>query len=257
MSYAEALAFVGDERANPPASRRPQEPRQRPIAPNPSEVADNAKMLASAARYVREMRPIRGTPAEEYLRNDRERGGRGIDTDAIADVLSRTDAIGWHPAVMFRQDGHELDGQRIGAIIAVMTDPKTAKPTGAISRTYIVNGRKLTKAKTLGQPQGLIRLSWDDDVTHGLFIAEGLETALDAMSLGLRPIWATGSTSIMAAFPPLAGIECLTVLADNDPNGAGEKAARAVESAWLAAGAEVRIFMAAERGDLNDMTRKA
>ena len=138
-----------------------------------------------------------------------------------------------------------------------MSDARTNKLTGAISRTYIgPDGKKLGKAMTLGRPAGIVRLSWDDDVCAGLMLAEGIETGLDAMSLGLRPLWCTGSTSLMASFPPLGGIMSITVIADNDPSGAGLKAARALEATWLAGGREVRIFMADQIGDLNDMTRR-
>jgi CHC2 zinc finger len=118
---------------------------------------------------VRELVPVGGSPGEFYLRE-----ARAIDTDSIADILERVDAIGWHPSVLFREQGHSLDGKAIGCIVGIMTDPVTAKPTGAISRTYIHKGLKVGKAKTLGSPVGIVRLSPDDDVTGGLCIAEGL-----------------------------------------------------------------------------------
>ena len=51
---------------------------------------------------------------------------------------------------------------------------------------------------------------------EGLFLAEGFETSLAALSIGLRPIWSVGSASTMAKFPLLSGIEYLTVIADHD-----------------------------------------
>jgi putative DNA primase/helicase len=207
-----------------------------------------ARNLANAARIIRELRPIATSPdAMRYFEETRR-----INTKAIADVLSDADAIGWHPECFFREDGHQLDGRRLSCIVAVMTDPSTAKSTGAISRTYIHGGRKIAKAKTLGSPLGVVRLTPDEDVTTGLFIAEGLETALAGMAVGLRPMWSTGSTSIMSTLPVLAEIESLTVVADHDANGAGENAARAVEQTWLAAGREVRVLMPEAPGDLND-----
>jgi putative DNA primase/helicase len=227
--------------------------RERPAAPKPTATVDKtadeqARNLAFSARIIRELLPIAASPdAMRYFEETRH-----IDPKAIADVLSRTDAIGWHPACLFRQEGHTLDGQRLGCIVGVMTDPTTALPTGAISRTYIHKAIKIAKAKTLGSPLGVVRLTPDEDVTTGLFIAEGLETALAGMAVGLRPTWSTGSTSIMSTLPVLAEIESLTVVADHDVNGAGEKAARAVEQTWLAAGREVRVLMPEAPGDLND-----
>jgi hypothetical protein len=83
-----------------------------------------------------------------------------------------------------------------------MTDPVTAAPTGAISRTYLgPDGRKIGKAKTLGSPAGIVRLSPDADVLSGLAIAEGLETSLDMMARNFRPMWSMGSRVLMAVAP--------------------------------------------------------
>ncbi len=235
-----------------PAQRRATEARTRAPEPWPQHDEHKARTLATAGAYVAEMRPVRGKPGERYLREERR-----IEPDAIADVLERTDAIGWHPAVYFHNEEHPLHGKRLGAIIGVMTDAETAQPTGAIARTYLSDGRKVDKAKTLGSPTGIVRLSEDADVLEGLFLAEGLETALTAMALGLRPTWATGGTAEMARFPVLPGIEALTIISDHDPSGAGERAARAVEAAWRNAGREVRIFRSDEVGDLNDVLKDA
>jgi Toprim domain len=191
------------------------------------------------------------SPGETYLRDVRK-----IDVGEIRDVLSRTDAIGWHPSVLFLEEGHPLNGKRLGAIIAVMTDVITAAPTGAIARTYIHEGHKVGKAKTLGKPAGIIRLSEDADVLEGLHIAEGLETALDVMAEGFRPTWSTGSTALMAKFPVLGGIECLTVVADHDLNGAGLRAASEPADRWQTAGRETHVFQRETPGDFNDAFRE-
>jgi hypothetical protein len=60
-------------------------------------------------------------------------------------------------------------------------------------------------------------------VLAGLNAAEGVETALAARRLGLRPARALGSAGAIAAFPVLLGVEYLTLLAEND-----EASARAV-----------------------------
>jgi hypothetical protein len=231
--------------------RRPSEPPRRPIEPRGDE--QRARSLVNAAAYVREMRSVRSSPGERYLRESRR-----IDTEAVTDVLERVDAIGWLPRAYFHEPGHELHSQRLGCIVGVMTDPVTARPTGAISRTYIdENLHKVCKAKTLGSPAGIIRLTPDEDVTCGLGLAEGLESALSAMAKGLRPVWSTGSTALMRAFPVLSGIDCLTVIADHDASGAGEVAARQVEARWRRAGREARVFIPESPGDLNDLLQRA
>jgi hypothetical protein len=221
---------------------------QRQAASKPgNEGVDGERDFASAARIVAGLRPVLDSPGERFLAQVRL-----IDTQAIRDVLERTDAIGWHPAVYFNEPGHELHGERVGCIVAIMTDPVTALPTGAISRTYLdANGCKIGKAKTLGRPQGIVRLSRDEDVHEGLFLAEGLETGLAGMAIGLRPMWCTGSTAIMKRFPVLR-IEALTIIADHDPNDAGEAAARELAMRWREAGREVHIRRWSALGDLND-----
>ena len=218
-----------------------------PTAPKPTDDSEARSNLRSAARIIAKLVAIRGTPGEAYLAEARK-----IDTDAIADVLKRTDAIGWHPAVYFNKPGHPLHGQKLGCIISVMTDPVTAEPTGAISRTYLHDSEKIGKAKTLGSPAGIVRLSEDTDVLHGLHIAEGIETGLSLMAKGYRPMWATGSTSIMRNFPVLVAIEELTIFADHDENRAGEEAARACERHWLGAGRKVHPWRPNQLGDFND-----
>ena len=99
---------------------------------------------------------------------------------------------------------------------------------------------------------GIVRLSRDEDVLEGLFIGEGLETCLAAMADGHRPIWSAGSTGPMSGFPVLGGIEALTILADNDGNGAGLKAAREAAERWRTDGKQVQMFKRDRPGDYND-----
>ena len=231
--------------------RRPSRPAPRRPTPPPHYDDRIARARTYAKRIVSETVPILGTPGEGYLRDARK-----IDTDVIADVLSRADAIGWHPAVHFSEQGHPLDRQRLGCIVGVMTDAETAAQTGAISRTYIgPDGRKVGKAKTLASPMGIVRLSPDDEVLQGLCLSEGLESALAGMSFDLRPMWSTGSTALMAKFPVLAAIEALDIFCDHDANGAGEKAAREAEARWRAAGREVNLYQTGELGDLNTLLK--
>jgi len=245
LDFRQAVAFLTGE------ATTPEPARPRPVA-EPKDTESNAFVERLIADIVRELVPVRRTPGEQYLSSVRK-----IDTGAIADVLERTDAIGWHPSVLFREEGHPLDGKRLGCIVGVMTDPVTAMPTGAISRTYLTPDlAKVGKAKTLGKPAGVVRLFADEDVLLGLHLAEGLETALAGMSIGLRPMWATGSTALMSKFPGLSGVECLNLIVDHDPNGAGEKAAREAETKWRGAGKEVRLLRSDAPGDLNDVLRE-
>jgi hypothetical protein len=248
LPFRDAVAHLTGEQPAP-MKLRPARPQSSPRADETDKRVHEFN-LKIAASIVAEMGPSVGTPGEQYLRDVRK-----INTGAIADVLGSTYAIGWHPSVLFREVGHALDGQRIGAVIGVLRDPISAEPTGAISRTYIHEGRKVGKAKSLAG-SGVVQLSPDDEVLQGVHIGEGLETALDMMARGFRPTWACGSTSMMAKFPILNAIESITVFADRDENGAGEKAAREVARRWLEARREALILTPPIVGDFNDITMR-
>jgi Toprim domain/CHC2 zinc finger len=243
LGFREAVEDLTGERAVERPAPAPIVAKTKPVG----AAALGAFILKMAAKSVRAMVPILGTPGEAYLRDVRK-----IDTSVLVDVLSYTAAIGWDPESFFREDGHRLDRRSLGAIVAVMTDPVTALPTGGISRSFIHEGRKVGKAKGLG-PAGITRLTPDEDMLGGLHIAEGLETALAAMSKDMRPMWSTGSTSIMAKLPVLSGIQCITINADHDENGAGERAANEAGQRWLDAGREARVWTPSTLGDFNDL----
>ena len=103
----------------------------------------------SRRRLVLGMGRLLESPGETYLRDDRK-----IDIGEIADVLvtNRRHRLASVRSVSRR--GPSPQRQEARRIIAVMTDVITAAPTGAISRTYIHEGHKVGKAKTLGSPAG-------------------------------------------------------------------------------------------------------
>ena len=159
---------------------------------------------------------------------------------------------------------HELNGQYLGAIVAILTDPVTAERTGGITRTFIHQGRKIGQAMSLGGVGrlGIIRLSPDDEVSDRSAWLRGLESSLSAMMMGFCPMWAFGSTTTMEDFPVLAGIECFTIVADNDRKtpdeiAAGDKAARKVCQRWADAGREAVMKTPKRPGeDANDIIKR-
>jgi hypothetical protein len=93
----------------------------------------------------------------------------------------------------------------------------------------------------------------DAEVTTGLGVAEGVETALSVMQgAGWRPVWAATSAGVIRIFPILPGIECLTIFADMDDRGAGLEAARACAARWGGAGREAHIWAPPVGADFND-----
>ena len=98
-----------------------------------------------------------------------------------------------------------------------------------------------------------IKLDADDAVTNGLHIGEGVETCLSARQLGMRPAWALGSTTAIMHFRS-SGIECLTLLAENDQ--ASAKAVRECATRWHEQGREVLINRPFAEKDHNDVVKK-
>jgi hypothetical protein len=137
-------------------------------------------------------------------------------------------------------------------------DAITAEPRGIWRRP--IDGQK---PRWLGTTAGcIIRLWPDDTVDLAPVLGEGIETTLAAATrithwgTYLRPTWAAGSSGNMGAFPPLTGIETLTLLVGHDANGAGGRAADQCERPWLDAGREVIRLMPGDLGaDFNDLVK--
>jgi hypothetical protein len=231
-----------------------------------TEVEEQARNEASAARIIDCLRSILGTPGEAYLRDVRK---INVGHWAVCRALEDVKTLGWCERLYFRQPNpnepfHELHGQWLGAIVAILTDPITGARTGGITRTYIHLGAKIGKAKSLGAVGrlGITRLSPDDEVGDGLHLIEGLESGLSAMMMGFCPIWAAGSSAILAKFPVLAGLECLTVLPDHDiadaaGKEASQQAAREVCQRWADAGREAATETPKRPGEnANDILRR-
>lgn len=177
-------------------------------APVPQIDPDRLARQKTAAEIWARSIPIAGTLAETYLLS------RGLTYDG--------DALRFYP------------GGR--AMVAMITDAITGEAIG-IHRTFLDHVGNRTKKMMLGAAAGgVVRLSGDDEVTSGLGVAEGIETAL---AVPFRPVWACLSAGQLAAFPVLAGIEALTIFADQDK--AGLDAANACGERWHAAEREVTM----------------
>ena len=130
---------------------------------------------ASATEIWARSIPIAGTLAETYLRS------RGLSYGG--------EALRYHP------------GKRM--MVAQITDAVTGEPMG-IHRTFLDHEGNRTEKKMLGPAGGgVVRLSDDVDVTMGLALGEGIETA---MAAPFRPVWACLSAGNLARFPVLAGV---------------------------------------------------
>lgn len=110
--------------------------------------------------------------------------------------------------------------------------------------------------KHLPKLGGVVRLWPDAEITLGLCVAEGIETALTAArAFGLA--WATIDKGNLKTLPVLA-LDALTIVADADPDRGGQAAAETCARRWAAAGIEVFVWPGLEDGqDFNDFARSA
>ena len=211
-------------------------PRHRPAAP----VANKADTIAPALAIWRQSTDPAETVVEGYLRS------RGLSLRGATDIR-------FHGRLRF-------NGGTVPGMVALMRDIRSNEPCG-IQRTFLdAEGRRLRnpqgeklRPKALGRAKSAcVKLAEDAEVTSGLGIAEGVETALAVMATGWRPVWACLSAGTVAAFPVLDGIERLTVFADRDENRAGERAAKECCARWYRAGFRADAIQPDFSGDWND-----
>lgn len=221
---------------------------QRMLQPRPVPQPDPTKIRASemALRIWNDAGPIVRSPVAFYLEQ------RNINP-----IKAESHVIRFHPDCPFRlQDGITAP---LPAMVVLFRDIVSDEPCGIHRTALKPDGSGKADVPGLGGPKKMlgrvkgaaIKLSADAEVTTGLHIAEGIETGLTGLSTGLAPVWALGSAGSIAAFPPLPGIEALTILADHDE--AGLRAARVCAEAWSEAGCEASIIYPPVSGeDWND-----
>ena len=162
----------------------------------------------------------------------------------------------YHPSLK-----HTPSGTSGPALVALVTDVETRQPI-SMHRTWIrADGSKadLAPPRMLipdhRKAGGVVRLWPDEAVTHGLGVAEGVESAL-SLAHAFQPVWALIDAGNLAAMPILPGIESLLIAADHDE--AGIAAARSCASRWTSQGREVGVVMPGQRkSDINDLARAA
>jgi putative DNA primase/helicase len=207
------------------------EPKRR--TKRPAQAADDAKRVSIALALWDETEALQGTLAERYL--DKRK--------CVVEYMSED--LRFHP-----ETWHKPTARPQPAMIALMRDIRTNAPCG-IHRTFLNADATKLDRMMLGRAKGAcVKLTEDADVTSGLGIAEGIETALSVMRDGFRPMWACLSAGTIENFPALSGIQCLTVFADADQTGID--AARTCISRWRDAGCEANALHPAGGGDYND-----
>ena len=234
--YREAVAFiVGQPNATPSMLATPA-PRRRPVEEeeagegrvarprSPTTTADAMKLWAPTI-------DPRETLAKRYFNIDRA-------LDLPADLCGST--LRWHPG--------------LNAILVLFRSIATGEPQ-AVLRIVLDRDAHLIKPRMFTGPAGGAAAMLDGfaEVTAGLHVGEGVETCMAARQYDLRPCWALGSTVAIAKFTPLAGVEVLTILVEND-GGKSERACTACAGLWRAAGRQViRNIPRPGCKDLNDV----
>jgi hypothetical protein len=178
----------------------------------------------------------RGTPVERYLNH------RGLE-------LPPTSVLRWAPQCWNRETGRELPAMLARADSA---DGNFA----AVHRTWLLpdgSGKAALREPkwSLGPTKGAaVRLAPLGPV---LAVAEGIETALTAIVAGV-PAWAALSgPGIERLVLPREIVE-ITIIADRDRSGIGERLAQRAGYRFLAEGRRVRIVLPPQPGtDLNDV----
>jgi hypothetical protein len=206
---------------------------------DPHQRVEPQQRSTSAVRLWCASTTARGSLAERYLTK------RKLALPDDAD-----DVLRFHPSCPFGPGYHPC-------MVALYRDIRTNEPR-AIHRTALTASGDKIDRKFLGPKGGCaIKLSVDENVTQGLTVSEGIETALAGMALSFQPAWALGDANELARFPVLSGIECLTILVDNDKSGTGQAAALECSRRWTRAGREVfRVVPNTPDTDMADVVRE-
>ena len=202
----------------------------------PKAEEDDAARINGALRVWSEVQPVRGTLAEQYL------VGRGIFVPDTA-----LDVLGFHQHCPFGKT------RTAPALVALIQDIITGEPIAIHRRELTPDAAKAGSWMALGPKSGgAIRLSRSD--CGDLAIGEGVETCLAGMKLGFGPTWSVIDAGGMTAFPVLAHVGRLTIMADTDVSETGQRAAAACRDRWAAAGKAVRSALPEVPGqDFNDV----
>ena len=239
-----ALAWLGDPGREAPPPRR---------AANDQPAVEHVTLSPWGRELWAAARPVTaGCVAGRYLL------GRRC-------ALPEPHAVRWLPCLRYGPTGAEFP-----ALLGLITDIHDAGRPLNLHRTWLApdgSGKAPVDRPRLllrghRKAGGVIRLSPDDEVTHGVGIGEGIETCLTVLSAGWGPIWCCVDAGNVKGFPVLDGIDAVTVFGDYDrvdPK-TGKRpcveAAHACADRWATAGREARVlFPPTEGTDFNDWGR--
>jgi putative DNA primase/helicase len=182
--------------------------------------------------------------------------GDATDSPVAAYLVGRSITLPIPPVIRYAPALRRRDGTVGPAMVARIDGPDGS--IMGIHRTWLARGadgvwRRRDRAMLGAAAGGAVRLA-PLPASGPLLIAEGIETALAGMVATGRPAWAALSTSGLVALRLPWPVREVTIIADHDRSGAGERAARAAARRWLAEGRVVRIALPPVPGtDLADV----
>jgi hypothetical protein len=211
---------------------RPDRPKARTSRPLPATRSDHDNREHERALWLwRQRQPVAGTIAETYLRSARGYGG------PIPATLGFLPARGDHEPALIAAFGLAVEPKP--GVLAIDDDAVKGvhlvklRPDG--SGKAAVEPNKITVGRgAVGSP---IVLAAMNDLL-GLAVTDGIEDALsihEATGLGA---WAAGGASRMPALAAAVpdACDCVTIIGDDDPKGAGRRFALALAEGLRARG---------------------
>jgi hypothetical protein len=198
---------------------------------------DELARIEAARRIWDEGVNPRGTLAERYLIEQRK-----LElTDELAGNVLR-----FHADCPWRE---ESTGQtiKVPAMIAVFRSIHDDNITAVHRIRLNADGSKYGRRMLGVVHHSAVKLA---PARKTLAIGEGVETAMAAQQLGLKPAWALGSAGAISFFPVLDGVAHLYLLAETGK--ASAQACKMCWPRWRRKGRKVQIITPNIGDDLND-----
>jgi phage/plasmid primase-like uncharacterized protein len=246
-SFPETLAHVAGVLGLADVPAKPLLPAFNPMRAHRAEPQDPATIRHALRRTWSQSLPPRhpeAWPLRRYL------AGRGLHAAVLNPRVVR-----FHTALPYwsldRKDRPICLG-RFPAMLALVSEADGRSVT--LHRTYLrsdglgkapVPSPKKLMAHTRSAPLcgAAIRLSAADTAAQvELGVSEGVETALAVQAMTGLPVWACLSATLLQGFHPPACTRRLSIWADRDRSGAGERAALALRQR-LGDALDVRILL--------------
>jgi putative DNA primase/helicase len=210
----------------------------KPVEPDPDELARRAaadeadrQQRIAKARWIwqKETYPATDTAAHTYLHS------RGLYFKTVPEAirfhpsLYHTESREYRPAMVCKINHVVLGDIGIECTYIAIDGSQKATLT-PVRRTF---GAKAGGAVHLGEPT----------LGRWLVVGEGVETVLSVAQLIGCPAWPTLSKDSIKSLvlPRWAGM--VMIAADNDQNGAGQRAAEWAACRWMAEGRRVKVVM--------------